>query len=97
VALQRVLVVDLPGPHPDLVVPGADHRGSELAGQRQRLAFSPEETTAARVLAAVSAQTEVLDLTLEEPAIEDIVRTLYSRPGAGTAPRSTDRGAEPTH
>jgi ABC-2 type transport system ATP-binding protein len=59
VALQRVLVVDLPD------------------GQRQRLAFSPKETTAARVLAEVSAVTEVVDLTLEEPAIEDIVRTLY--------------------
>ena len=28
----------------------------------------------------VSAQVEVRDLTLEEPAIEDIVRTLYSQP-----------------
>jgi ABC-type uncharacterized transport system ATPase subunit len=36
-----------------------------------------EETTAARVLAEVTAVTEVVDLTLEEPAIEDIVRTLY--------------------
>ena len=42
-----------------------------------RLAFSPHDTTAARVLAEVSAQVEVRDLTLEEPAIEDIVRTLY--------------------
>ncbi len=74
-----MLVVDLPGPHPELVVQGTEHRGSELAGQRQRLAFRPDETTAAKVLAAVSAQTEVLDLTLEEPAIEDIVRTLYVR------------------
>ena len=46
-------------------------------GVRQRLAFSPHDTTAARVLAEVSAQVEVRDLTLEEPAIEDIVRTLY--------------------
>jgi ABC-type uncharacterized transport system ATPase subunit len=29
------------------------------------------------VLAEVTAVTEVVDLTLEEPAIEDIVRTLY--------------------
>jgi ABC-2 type transport system ATP-binding protein len=85
VALQRVLVVDLTGPHPDLVVPETEHRGSELDGQRQRLAFAPDRTTAAKVLAGVSAQAEVLDLTLEEPAIEDIVRTLYSRPGSGRA------------
>lgn len=77
VALQRVLVVDLPEPSPDLQVRAAAHIGSDLDGQRQRLAFSPKETTAARVLAEVSAVTEVVDLTLEEPAIEDIVRTLY--------------------
>ncbi len=80
VALQRVLVVDLPGPTPDLHVTAATHIGSELAGQRQRLAFSPHETTAARVLAEVSGKAEVIDLTLEEPAIEDIVRTLYGVP-----------------
>jgi ABC-2 type transport system ATP-binding protein len=77
VALQRVLLVDLPEPSPDLQVSAAAHIGSDLDGQRQRLAFSPKETTAARVLAEVSAVTEVVDLTLEEPAIEDIVRTLY--------------------
>ncbi len=79
VALDRVLVVDLPGPHADLEVPGVRHAGSELGGQRQRLAFDPRQTTAARVLAAVGAQVEVVDLTLSEPAIEDVVRTLYSR------------------
>ena len=77
VALQRVLVVDLPEPSPDLRISEAAHIGSDLDGQRQRLAFSPKETTAAKVLAEVSAVTEVVDLTLEEPAIEDIVRTSY--------------------
>jgi ABC-2 type transport system ATP-binding protein len=81
VALQRVLVVDLWEPTAPLQVANAEHRGSELNGIRQRLAFSPELTTAARVLAEVSAQVEVRDLTLEEPAIEDIVRTLYHRSG----------------
>ena len=86
VALQRVLVVDLTGPHAPLHVPGTEHRGSELDGVRQRLAFSPGTTTAAQVLAAVSAQAEVRDLTLEEPAIEDVVRTLYSGRGRTTGP-----------
>ena len=81
VALQRVLVVDLWEPTAPLQVTDAEHIGSELDGVRQRLAFSPELTTAARVLAEVSAQVEVRDLTLEEPAIEDIVRTLYHRSG----------------
>ena len=79
VALRRILVVDLEQPHAPLVVSDAEHIGSELDGMRQRLAFAPDKTTAARVLAEVSAQAAVRDLTLEEPAIEDIVRTLYSR------------------
>ena len=77
VALQRVLVVDLWEPRAPLQLAEATHIGSEGDGVRQRLAFSPTDTTAARVLAEVSAQVEVRDLTLEEPAIEDIVRTLY--------------------
>ena len=77
VALQRVLVVDLWEPRAPLQLVEATHIGSEGDGVRQRLAFSPHDTTAARVLAEVSAQVEVRDLTLEEPAIEDIVRTLY--------------------
>jgi viologen exporter family transport system ATP-binding protein len=82
VALQRVLVVDLWEPAAPLQVADAEHIGSELNGVWQRLAFSPELTTAARVLAEVSAQVEVRDLTLEEPAIEDIVRTLYHHSGS---------------
>ncbi len=77
VALQRVLVVDLWEPRAPLDPQAATWIGSEGEGVRQRLAFSPTETTAAKVLAEVSAQAEVRDLTLEEPAIEDIVRTLY--------------------
>ena len=79
VALKRVLVVDLTEPRPPLRVASAEHVGSEGEGLRQRLAFAPELATAAQVLGEVSAQAEVVDLTLEEPAIEDIVRTLYER------------------
>jgi ABC-2 type transport system ATP-binding protein len=79
VAMRRILVVDLEEPHTPLEVPSAVNLGSELGGLRQRLAFSPESSTAAKVLAEVSAQVTVRDLTLEEPTIEDIVRTLYSR------------------
>ena len=81
VALQRVLVVDLWEPRGPLQLSEATWIESEGDGIRQRLAFSPSRTTAAKVLAEVSAQVEVRDLTLEEPAIEDIVRTLYHAPG----------------
>jgi viologen exporter family transport system ATP-binding protein len=76
---ERVLVVDLAAPAADLAgVDGARHLGSEAGGLRQRLAFDAERTTAAKVLAAVAAQAEVLDLTVEEPDIEDVVRRIYA-------------------
>ncbi|GAA4349465.1 ABC transporter ATP-binding protein [Angustibacter luteus] len=78
VGADRVLVVDLVEPWPDLVdVPGTRHVGSQGDGLRQRLAFAPETTTAATVLAAVSERVEVRDLAVEEPDIEDVVRRLY--------------------
>jgi ABC-2 type transport system ATP-binding protein len=79
VAMERVLTVDLAEPRHPIDVPSAATVGVELSGARQRLSFSPNTTTAAKVLAEVAAVAEVRDLTIEEPAIEDIVRTLYSR------------------
>jgi ABC-2 type transport system ATP-binding protein len=77
VGAERVLVVDLTEPHAPLEVPGTRVVSVEGDGLRQRLAFSPDATTAAAVLAAVSAQAEVNDLTVEEPRIEEVVRRLY--------------------
>ncbi|CAI9413391.1 ABC transporter ATP-binding protein [Nocardioides sp. T2.26MG-1] len=79
VGAQRIMVVDLASPAGDLVdVPQTRHVGSEGSGMRQRLAFDPEATTAARVLAAVSERAEVLDLAVEEPDVEDVVRRVYA-------------------
>ena len=76
---ERVLVVDLTEPAPDLTdLDGARHLASEAGGLRQRLAFDAERTTAAKVLAAVSNRAEVRDLTVEEPDIEDVVRRIYA-------------------
>ncbi|HEU4566750.1 MAG TPA: ATP-binding cassette domain-containing protein [Marmoricola sp.] len=78
VGAQRVLVVDLAEGLPDLVdIPDTRHLGSEGNGLRQRLAFDAEQTTAARVLSAVSKRAEVRDLSVEEPDIEDVVRRIY--------------------
>ena len=85
VGARRVLVVDLAAPTADLTgIPGASLEASEAGGLRQRLAFDAEQTTAAKVLAAVAEQAEVRDLTIEEPDIEDVVRRIYaaSRPVA---------------
>ncbi|MDN5893220.1 MAG: ATP-binding cassette domain-containing protein [Nocardioides sp.] len=79
VGAQRVLVVDLAEPTPDLVdVPGTTHLGSESRGLQQRFAFDAEQLTAAQALAAVSQRAEVRDLSIEEPDIEDVVRRVYA-------------------
>lgn len=76
---ERVLVVDLAETTSDLTgLPDARHLGSEGGGLRQRLAFDPDVTTAAKVLAAVSERADVLDLTVEEPDVEEIVRRVYA-------------------
>lgn len=76
---ERVLVVDLAAPTPDLTgIPATRHLSSEGNGLRQRLAFDAEATTAARAFAAVADQAEILDFTVEEPDIEDVVRRIYA-------------------
>lgn len=78
VGARRMLIVDLAEPTPELAdLPEAILVSSEADGMRQRLAFDAETTTAAQLLAAVSARAEVRDLSIEEPEIEDIVRRLY--------------------
>ena len=79
VGAERVLVVDLAEPVGDLTdLAGCRHLLSEGHGLRQRLAFDADVTTAAKVLAAVSERAEVLDLSIEEPRIEDVVRRVYA-------------------
>ncbi len=79
VGAERVLVVDLAEPIGDLTdLDDTRHLSSEAGGLRQRLAFDAERTTAAKVLAAVAGRAQVLDLTVEEPDIEDVVRRIYA-------------------
>jgi len=94
---QRVLVVDLAAPAPDLTgIPAARHLGSEAHGLRQRLAFDPDRTTAAQVFAAVAARVEVRDFTVAEPDIEDVVRRLYARQASGSPQNAGDDAATMT-
>lgn len=79
VGVERILVLDLTAPTPDLTgIPGTRHVGSEGNGLRQRLTYDPELTTVAAVLTAVAEQGQVRDLAIEEPDIEDVVRRIYS-------------------
>ena len=78
VGAERVLVVDLTEPGPPLDdIPGTTLRTVEADGLRQHLAFRQEETSAAAVVAAVSARAGLRDLAITEPDIEDVVRRLY--------------------
>ena len=73
-AAERTLVVDLAEPAPPLEIPGV--RLSRVDGPRQWLAF-PAADSAARVVAAVMARHEVVDIAVREPDIEDVVAELY--------------------
>ncbi|HEX6196824.1 MAG TPA: ATP-binding cassette domain-containing protein [Jiangellaceae bacterium] len=78
VGAERVMTLDLHEPSPPLAgIRGTTVVHVEPDGLRQRLAFSPGETTAAQVLAAVSERADVRDLAIDEPDIEDVVRRLY--------------------
>jgi ABC-2 type transport system ATP-binding protein len=81
VGAQRVMTVDLAEAVPAAVLPlpeGASHLGEEGHGLRHRIGFNAERATAAAVLAAVSTAAEVLDLSIEEPDVEDVVRKVYA-------------------
>lgn len=73
---ERVLVVDLPDEIAPIQVEGA--RVVKVEGPRQWLAF-PADASAAPLVAAVAAAYDVADLSLREPAIEDVIRELYAR------------------
>jgi ABC-2 type transport system ATP-binding protein len=71
----RTLVVDLVDVAPAIDVPGAVTR--KVEGPRQWLSF-PTDASAAPIVAAVAAAYDVADLSVQEPAIEDVIRDLYS-------------------
>ena len=78
---ERMLVVDLEEPREPLAVDGA--RIVRVEGSRQWLAFRRDETSAARLTAAVTALAAVRDLELHEPDIEDVVRKIYAEGSGG--------------
>ncbi len=73
---ERTLVVDLAESRPPLHLPwGAVVRTD---GPRQWIRFRREEATAAQLVAAVSDQAPLVDLSIEEPDIEEVVRRIYT-------------------
>jgi viologen exporter family transport system ATP-binding protein len=80
---ERVLVVDLEEPAPPLAVPGATVE--RVDGQRQWLRFRRAETSAAELTAAVAERAQLVDLAIEEPDVEEIVRRIYLEGVTGSA------------
>ncbi|MFC1429155.1 ATP-binding cassette domain-containing protein [Streptacidiphilus sp. N1-3] len=76
---ERTLVVDLAAPEPPIEVPGA--RVVRVDGPRQWLAF-PAADSAAPLVAAIAARYPLVDLSVREPAIEDVIARMYG--GEGT-------------
>lgn len=76
----RELVVDLAQPRQGLELPaGAEPAAVEAEGIRHRIRFQGAQLTVPALLSAIGAQAEVRDLSLAEPAIEDLVRQIYAR------------------
>ena len=73
---MRTLVVDLVDAAEPIEVAGATTR--KVDGPRQWLSF-PADASAAPIVAAVAASYDVADLSIHEPAIEDVIRDLYAR------------------
>lgn len=75
---ERTLVVDLERELPPLEVEGA--RVVRVEGPRQWLAF-PARESAAPLVAAVAARYPLLDLSVREPDIEDVIARMYAGRG----------------
>lgn len=73
---NRTLVVDLVEPAAPLHgLDGVVDVAVEAQGMRQRLEFTG---SAAGLIAEVARRVEIRDVTVDEPSIEDLVRTLYA-------------------
>ncbi len=88
----RMLVVDLADPAATLTT-GPDWAGAQVVraeGHRRWIRFAREGISAAQLVALVLADHQVLDLSIVEPDIEDVIRRIYRGetrpPGTGPPP-----------
>lgn len=90
---ERTLVVDLAVPAPPIELPAepAGARVERVDGPRQWITF-PSGASAAPLVTAVTARHAVVDVSLREPDIDDVVRRLYL--GAAGSPASSSRLAK---
>ncbi|RKT17736.1 ABC-2 type transport system ATP-binding protein [Streptomyces sp. 1114.5] len=77
---ERTLVVDLAEARAPIEVAGA--RVVKVEGPRQWLAF-PAQQSAAPIVAAVAERYPLVDLSVREPAIEDVIARMYAEVAIG--------------
>jgi ABC-2 type transport system ATP-binding protein len=78
---QRTLVVEFEEAIPDFAAPQAALVKSEA--RKKWFAFNRFETSPSTLIAHISARFPILDLAVQEPEIEEIVRTIYQGLAAG--------------
>lgn len=83
---QRTLVVDFEEQVQDFAAPHAVITKSE--GRKKWFAFNRFETPPSTLIADISSRYPILDLAVEEPEIEEIVRTIYRGKSASPATQS---------
>lgn len=72
---ERILAVEFDEEVPDFTLPAAAHKRSE--GRKKWFSFNRFETPASELIARISASHPVVDLTVEEPEIEEVIRAIY--------------------
>jgi ABC-2 type transport system ATP-binding protein len=74
-APHRTLVVDLQETAPPIDLPGIEV--TRVDGPRQWLRFHRDEHTAAELIAQIAATTALVDISVVEPDIEEVIRHVY--------------------
>ena len=72
---ERVLSVDYAEAYPDVGIPNAHIVYQE--GARVQYRFSPEEINAADLIGAILKKFRIVDVSIQEPDIEDLIKTVY--------------------
>lgn len=80
VLAERRLLIDFAHDAPDLNLPGVEVRRRD--GASLELAFDPARTPAPALISTIAAAHDVVDIHVEQPAIEEVIARFYDLHGA---------------
>jgi ABC-2 type transport system ATP-binding protein len=72
---ERLISVEFDEQVPDFVLPNAVHKRSE--GRKKWFSFNRFETPVSELITSIIAHHPVIDLTVDEPEIEEVIRAIY--------------------